>query len=186
MADPFYGEIRAFTFAFAPANWAYCAGQEVQIQQYQALAAVIGTMYGGNLSQNKINLPNLQGQVAVGSGTGVGLTPRTVAQQIGTETVTLSISQIPPHTHTAQALNETATSDQTLTPSATAMLGRTANAAPYAQYPNPLPSPSPVVMMDVRSLTQVGSYQAHENRQPALTLNFCICVYDGFFPVRPS
>ena len=186
MADPFYGEIRAFTFAFAPANWAYCAGQEIQIQQYQALAAVIGTMYGGNLSQNKFNLPNLQGQVAVGSGTGVGLTPRVVAQQIGTETVTLAISQIPPHTHTGQGLNETVRTDPTLTPSSAAILGRTVGGAAYAPYPNPLPSPSPVVMMDVRSLTQIGSYQAHENRQPALTLNFCICVYGEVFPVRPS
>ena len=186
MADPFYGEIRAFAFNYAPENWAFCAGQEVSVQQYQALAAVIGTMYGGNWAQNKFNLPNLQGQVPVGSGTGIGLTPRTVAQQIGSETTTLSISQIPPHTHTAQALNETVTTDATLTPSSNAMLGRALGATAYEPYPNPLPSPSPVVMMDVRSLTQTGGNQAHENRQPSLALNFCICVYGEVFPVRPS
>ncbi|MET4697953.1 microcystin-dependent protein [Constrictibacter sp. MBR-5] len=185
MADPFYGEIRAFAFPFAPVNWAYCNGQEVSVQQNQALFAVIGTMYGGNIAQYRFNLPNLQGQVAVGSGTGPGLTPRTVAQQLGSETVTLSISQIPPHTHTAQALNETVVTDATLTPSSDAMLGRALGATPYQPYPNPLPSPSPVVMMDLRSLTQTGGNQAHENRQPALTLNFCICVYGEVFPVRP-
>lgn len=186
MADPFYGEIRAFTFAFAPANWSYCAGQEVQIQQYQALAAVIGTMYGGNLGQNRFNLPNLQGQVAVGSGTGPGLTSRVIAQHIGSESIVLSISQIPAHTHTAQAFNETVTGGETLTPSNTTMLGRATGAAPYSPYPSPLPSPSPVVMMDMRSLAQTGGNEAHENRQPALTLNFCICVQGEVFPVRPS
>ena len=86
MADPFYGEIRAFAFPFAPADWAYCNGQSVSIQQNQALFAVIGTMYGGNVSQYIFNLPNLQGQVPVGPGMAPGLTPRTVAQPIGIET----------------------------------------------------------------------------------------------------
>ncbi|GGB59005.1 tail protein [Tistrella bauzanensis] len=182
MADPFYGEIRAFAFAFAPQDWAYCIGQQVSVQQNQALAAVIGTIYGGNLGQNYFNLPNLQGQAPMGSGTGTGLTPRTVAQSFGTEAITLSISQLPVHTHTATALVQTVGTGGTLTPSSSTMLGRTISAAAYAPVPASAP---PLVELDERTLDVSGQGQAHENRQPFLTLNMCICL-NGYFPVRPS
>ncbi|MEN2978569.1 tail fiber protein [Tistrella bauzanensis] len=182
MADPFYGEIRAFAFAFAPQDWAYCAGQQVSVQQNQALAAVISTLYGGNLGQNYYNLPNLQGRAPMASGNGPGLTPRTIAENFGAETVTLTLSQLPVHTHTAIALAQTVGTGGTLTPTSSTMLGRTISAAAYAPVPASAP---PLVELDDTTLAPSGEGHAHENRQPFLTLNMCICM-NGVFPVRPS
>src|SRR6266545_636382 len=98
MADPFIGEIRMFGGNFAPLGWAFCNGQLLAISQYDALFALIGTTYGGD-GQTTFALPNLQGRIPIHMGTGGGLSPRTIGESSGTETVTLTVDQLPMHDH---------------------------------------------------------------------------------------
>ena len=89
MTQPYVGEIRMFGGNFAPSSWAFCNGQTLAISQYQVLFTLIGTTYGGN-GTTTFNLPNLQGQLAVGMGQGPGLSNYPIGQTGGVESVTLS------------------------------------------------------------------------------------------------
>src|SRR5271170_7659021 len=93
MAEPFLGEIRCFSFGFAPKGWALCNGQILSIAQNQALFAILGTTYGGNGVQT-FALPNLQGQVPAHVGLGFVL-----GQTIGEANHTLIVSEMPAHSH---------------------------------------------------------------------------------------
>ncbi len=185
--DGYTGEIRIFAFSYAPLYWAYCDGSRIAISQNQALSAIIQNLYGGDL-RTYFNLPNLQNQIPMGTGAGPGLTPRTIANTVGTETVTLKSSDLPQHDHTLQAYTApTATSTYIGTPSATTRLavGQVGGKTPIQAYnktqaPNTTLAPNAVT---VAGGTTSGSITAHENRQPYLVLNFCICT-DGVFPVR--
>ena len=97
-SNPFIGEVELFAFAFAPVGWAQCNGQLLPIANYQALFALLGTTYGGD-GVTTFALPNLQGRVPIHQGTGAGLTPKIIGQSSGSETTTLTLPQIPMHTH---------------------------------------------------------------------------------------
>jgi len=99
MSDPFIGEIRMVGFNFAPTGWALCAGSLMAISQNQALFALLGTTYGGN-GTSTFALPDLQGRSPVGVGNGLGLSPIVLGEKAGTENATLTINQLPNHTHT--------------------------------------------------------------------------------------
>lgn len=178
MADPFIGEIRAFCFDYPPLDWAYCSGTTVPAVQNQALAAVIGNIYGGD--HNNVGLPNLQGRTPMDQGTGPGLTPRTVAAIPGEIAVTLSAAQFAAHSHT---VTEYAPAPATLVnaPSSTAYLARTLG---QKNYKAPPIDPSKAVTMETASIgAYTGGVGAHENRQPYQVFNFCICLV-GNFPYR--
>lgn len=98
--DAFIGTILPWPMNWAPSGWAMCQGQLLPISQWQAVFALIGTTYGGNGTTN-FGLPNLQGRVMVGYGNGQGLTPRNMGEMAGSETVALTISNMPNHTHQA-------------------------------------------------------------------------------------
>ncbi|RZK58400.1 MAG: phage tail protein, partial [Hymenobacter sp.] len=100
--DPFIGEIRMMSFGFNPKSWALCNGQLLPIAQYQALYALLGTMYGGNGVQT-FGLPDLRGRAILGTGQGPGLSSYIQGQLGGSEAVALTQAQLPPHTHTATA-----------------------------------------------------------------------------------
>jgi microcystin-dependent protein len=102
MSDPFVGEIRLFAGNFAPRGWALCNGQILPISQNTALFSLLGTNYGGDGKSN-FALPNLQGAVAMGTGQGAGLSERVVGETAGSSGVTLLTSQMPFHSHMAQA-----------------------------------------------------------------------------------
>src|SRR5580698_1835144 len=93
MAEPFLGEIRIVGFNFAPEGWALCNGQLLSIAQNSALFNLIGTTYGGD-GQSTFALPNLQSRVPIHQGNGF-----TLAETAGVESVTLTVQQIPSHTH---------------------------------------------------------------------------------------
>jgi len=174
MADPFTGEIRIFPFAFAPYNWAFCNGQPIQVSQNPALYAVIGTQYGGNTQA--FNLPTFQGSVPMHQGAGPGLTPRAVGQATGTLSVVLNSNQMPAHTHSL--ISYTAASNPLSTPTTDTYIGRASTGNAWSdQTPNTTLAPQ---MMQI-----TGANGAHENRQPYLALNFCICLY-GDFPPKPN
>ncbi|GLQ99372.1 phage tail protein [Dyella mobilis] len=102
MSDPFLGEIRMVGFNFAPTGWALCAGNLMSISQNTALFSLLGTFYGGNGTTN-FALPDLQGRSPVGTGNGVGLSPITIGDKAGVEMTTLTINQMPSHTHAVQS-----------------------------------------------------------------------------------
>lgn len=102
MSEPFLGEIRAVGFNFAPRGWAFCAGQLMSIAQNSALFSLLGTTFGGD-GVTTFGLPDYRGRSPVGMGNGPSLTPIVQGEEAGTENTTLSLLQLPPHTHTAQS-----------------------------------------------------------------------------------
>src|SRR5215510_7968748 len=108
MGNPFVAEIRIFPFNFAPKGWAWCDGQILPISQNTALFSLLGTTYGGNGTSN-FALPNLQGCAPMHPGQGPGLSLRDLGETAGEQTVTLLQTEMPAHSHTAQA---TTTSNQ--------------------------------------------------------------------------
>lgn len=167
MAQPYLGEIRLFSFTFAPRNWALCAGQSLPVSQNQALFSLLGTSYGGN-GVNNFQLPDLRGRAPLNQNAQTGL-----GAQSGTETVALAGPQVPSHGHTLQASMSTATVN---TPGIANALGTPAAGKPlYAP-------PSGLTAMNAAALGSAGS-QPHPNMQPSLTLNFCIAL-SGVYPSR--
>lgn len=96
---PYLGEIMIYPYTFAPADWAFCHGQLLSIAQNSALFALIGTIYGGD-GQSTFGLPDLRGRTPIGAGTGSGLSTRTLGQMGGAETFTISVGNLPSHSHT--------------------------------------------------------------------------------------
>ena len=162
MADPFLGELRIVSFNFAPQGWALCNGQFLPINQNQALFALLGTTYGGN-GQTTFALPDLRGCMPMHKGNG-----HTMGERSGSNQVTLNISQMPQHTHTANANN---TLQNSVSPT-----GLYALSAPSEFYSGTFNA-----VMHPSALSSVGGSQPHENRQPSLALNFCIALI-GLFP----
>jgi microcystin-dependent protein len=166
MAEPFLSEIRIFSFGFAPRGWALCNGQLLPINQNQALFSLLGTTYGGN-GQTNFALPNLRGKTPLHTGGQIGV----LLGQVGGEAShTLTNSEMPAHTHVAQGSNN---NGDNVVPTGNvfgvvAGLYGPANAATSLQP---------------GSITNVGGSQPHENRQPFLTLSFCIAL-QGIFPSR--
>jgi microcystin-dependent protein len=162
MAEPFISEIRIVSFNFPPKGWAFCNGQLLPINQNQALFSLLGTTYGGDGRVN-FALPDLQGRTPMHMGSG-----HTLGERGGEQAHTLSISELPTHTHTASASSSNAALVQT--PAA-----NVPGAANIWGTPNDLTSLAPA------SIANVGGSQAHLNMQPFLTLNFCIAL-QGIFP----
>src|SRR5471030_301683 len=106
--DVFMGTVMTFGFNYAPNGWALCNGQIMNIQQYQALYALLGTVYGGNGSQT-FGLPNLQSRLPICQGTGPGLTTRVMGENSGTESITATLNNLPNHTHTLTGITATTT-----------------------------------------------------------------------------
>ncbi len=191
--DAFIGEIRAFTYSFIPQGWLACNGQTFSQQQQAALYSIIGTYYGG--SGTNFNLPNLNGLAVIGAGSGPGLTPRPLGQQSGTESVALtSANQLPAHTHTLtmeQVAKTTIQASTTAAPVAnSSWLSRPVQVTgastldPIFSFTQSATGVNVDTTLHPSTVGSVGNGVAHENRQPYLTLVYCICT-DGTYPVRP-
>lgn len=182
MSQPFVGEIRCFGFQFAPFDWAFCNGQPLPIANFNALFAIIGTIYGGD-GQTTFNLPNLQGQVPMHwgtptSGPATGFNT-TIGQVQGTTLVTLTQAQTPQHTHTitVQQLASGGTVESTNTPNSNNWLS---DSKPVGLWNN---TPTIDSAFAPNTISTVGGSQPHDNMQPYLALNFCISL-NGIFPSR--
>ena len=173
MADQFVGEIRPFPYNFAPLGWALCNGQLMAISQNTALFSLIGTYYGGN-GTTKFALPNLQGQIAVGQGQAPGLSPYTIGETAGTETVTLLTTQMPAHSHTLPA---SPTAGRIATPSPSVVLGAAGRGSPdvYAAGQSGT--------MSATAQSNAGGSLPHNNMMPYLAISYCIAL-TGIFPSR--
>ena len=175
MASPFIAEIKMFAGNFAPRNYAFCSGQILPIQQNTALFSLLGTTYGGN-GQTTFALPDLRGRSAIHQGSGPSLTPYSLGQPAGAETVALTTAQLPQHNHSPQATSVAgSSSDPTNNTWAANVGGRT----PPPLYSNTAPD----TLMNTNAVASTGSGLPHENRQPYLAINFII-VLSGIFPAR--
>ncbi|MGD0104328.1 MAG: tail fiber protein [Rhodopila sp.] len=179
MSEPFLGQITVFPYNFAPMGWADCAGQLLPISQYSALFSLLGTQYGGN-GQTNFALPNLQGAVPVGQGPQPGGSAYVIGETGGAETVTLTTSSMPGHTH---ALNATTASATVNLPSgqllATALKGNPINGDKGEIYNVAQPDTG----LTPGSIQPAGGSQPHNNTQPFLVLRYCIAL-TGVFPSR--
>ena len=165
MAEPFLGEIRIMSFEFAPRGWALANGQLLAINQNQALFSLLGTTFGGDGRVN-FALPDLRGRAPIHVGSG-----HTLGDRGGEQAHTLSIAELPTHTHVALAANDTG-GGTSITPQNGVLDQRRTQA--YHGATN-------LVAMNAASLGNVGGSQAHLNMQPFLILNFCIAL-QGIFP----
>ncbi|MGE4070423.1 MAG: phage tail protein [Lysobacterales bacterium] len=163
MAQPYVGEIRMFAGNFAPAGWQFCAGQLLSIAENETLFQLIGTTYGGD-GQNTFALPDLRGRLPLHQGNGFVL-----AETGGVESVTLTNSQIPSHTHPMLATLDIPTAANP----GNSVTGQAATKIYRAGAPS--------VSLANASLSSVGGSQPHENMQPYLCLSFIISLF-GIFP----
>jgi microcystin-dependent protein len=177
MTDSFIGEIQVYGFNFAPYGWAQCNGATLPVSQYSALYSLIGVTYGGNGTSN-FQLPNLLGFAACGPGQGPGLTQRNPGNVFGVQQVTLSGSQIPTHNHAFVLWNQPDTTKRSNKPTNNGFLIEPAQLEPF-----PRAGASPNTTFAPNMATAYGSTAPipHENRQPALAINYCICL-NGAFP----
>ncbi len=166
MAQPYVGEVRIFAGNFAPAGWMFCEGQLLPISEYETLFNLIGTTYGGD-GQSTFALPDLRGRIPIHFGNGFAL-----AENGGVETVTLTVSQIPSHSHPFLATNNPAAS---LNPN-NQTLGAT-EASTITAYG----TDAPLVNLSPNAISSVGGSQPHTNFQPYLCVDFIISLF-GIFP----
>ena len=175
MANPFVAEIRIFAGNFAPTGWALCNGQLLPISQNTALFSLLGTTYGGN-GQTTFALPNLQGSVPVGFGQGPGLSLRDLGEIGGEPTVTLLSTEMPVHSHTAQASTSGGTDSPANATWGESKLGKT----PLNVY---AASGANNVAMSPQALAVAGGGLPHNNMPPYLCLTFIIAL-QGIYPSR--
>ena len=165
----FLGQIVPVGFTFCPRNFVPCDGQLLQINTHTALFSLLGTTYGGD-GRTTFGIPDLESRTPIHTGHGAGLSNYRLGQKGGEENVTLTIPQIPSHSHTTTASGSLATKS---IPSATDLPAHT-NEDSYAS--------GNVVNMQETSLT--GDDRSHNNMPPFLTIRYCICIA-GIFPTRP-
>ena len=197
-------EIRIFAGNFAPRNWAFCNGQIMSIQSNTALFSLLGTTYGGN-GQSTFALPDLQGRTALGAGQGPGLSSYVQGEVLGTDAVTLNLTQMASHPHTTVVTQATTRGTGVATLQAINAGGQsapggnyigsdtTAGAKPFAHS-----SAGPAVAMAKDALTAsnvvvppptvsgivpTGNSQPHNNIMPSIAISYIICL-QGIFPSR--
>jgi microcystin-dependent protein len=162
MAEPFLSEVRIMSFGFAPKGWAMCNGQLMPINQNQALFSLLGTAFGGD-GRTTFALPDFRGRTPIHVGSG-----HTLGEKAGAQSVTLTIANLPAHTHQVMASTQNGDS---LNPAGNV----------FSAMSNAYRSPDNLTSLRPDTLTNTGGSQAHLNMQPFLALTFCIAL-QGIFP----
>lgn len=168
MAEPFLSEIRIMSFVYAPKGWALCNGQLLPINQNQGLFSLLGTTFGGDGRVN-FALPDLRGRAPMHVGSG-----HTLGERGGEQAHTLSIAELPTHTHVLMASNSPGNTSNPRPSGVGAVLAQD----PGNAYTSNVSALTP---LNPGTVANVGGSQAHLNMQPFLTLNFCIAL-QGIFP----
>ena len=169
MAEPFLSEIRLASFNFAPKGWALANGQFLPINQNQALFALLGTTFGGN-GQTTFALPDFRGKVPLHPGDGF-----TLGQAGGETAHTLSINEMPQHTHVLQAIDTGSAGSNVTDPTGNSL----SNSQPSNLYSNAINNN--LLSLRPGTVTSVGGSQPHNNMQPYLVISFIIAL-QGIFP----
>jgi microcystin-dependent protein len=165
MSNPYVGEIRMFPGNFAPLGWAFCDGSVLAIADNDVLFNLIGTTYGGD-GVNTFALPDLRGRAPIHQGNGF-----VIGQKAGVETVTLTLNQLPIHSHLPQAA-ASGSGNPANSPAGNVWSGWTGGQ--FSSQP-------PAVSMSPTAITSDGGSQAHDNMAPFLAINFIISLF-GVFP----
>ena len=169
-ATPYIGDLMLVGYNFAPRGWMDCSGQLLAISSNTALFSLIGTTYGGD-GRTTFALPDLRGRLPIAAGTGPGLTPRPQGAKGGQEQHTLTVNEMPAHSHAISAADSAATTEDP-------------DGNLFATATDPLYRPGPgSAALGSAALGLVGSSLPHENRMPYTTLRWVICV-QGEFPSR--
>jgi microcystin-dependent protein len=200
------GEIRLFAGNFSPKAWTYCAGQTMAISSNTALFSILGTTYGGN-GTTTFGIPDLRGRVAIGAGSGSGLTPRTLGEMGGAPTTTISLLQMPAHIHALSgggtvALSGSATATMNVNQTLGDLGTPDGNYLGMDMSGNNIYNPSsgnPVGVMNSGAITVNTSGLTAElptmqtsvtgvgipfnNMQPYTGMSYILCMY-GVFPPR--
>jgi microcystin-dependent protein len=166
MAQPFVGEIRIFAGNFAPVGWMFCDGQLLPISENETLFQLIGTTYGGD-GETTFALPDLRGRLPLHQGNGF-----VIGQAAGAEDVTLTVNQMPAHSHPAVATTNQGTQGN---PGGN-VLSNSQGAKPYIED-------APTGNLSPQSVSPVGGSQPHSNLQPFICINYIISLF-GLFPQR--
>eukprot|EP00162_Nutomonas_longa_P018276 comp25597_c0_seq1/m.61616 comp25597_c0_seq1/g.61616 ORF comp25597_c0_seq1/g.61616 comp25597_c0_seq1/m.61616 type:complete len:186 (-) comp25597_c0_seq1:465-1022(-) len=185
MSDCFLGEVRMFAGNYNPEDWILCNGQSLAVSQYQALFSLMGTAYGGD-GVNTFNAPDLRGRVPVGQGTNTTtsppLTPRTIGQKGGEEVHTVTVAEMPAHSHSFVVMNTTATSQSPVNQT----FGKVVrNATVYGLYTDTPPTATTLVQFDAKAVTFAGGSQAHDNMMYTTAISFIMSVL-GNYPTRAN
>lgn len=167
---PYVGQIKMFAGNFPPAGWAFCDGQLMSIAENEVLFAIIGTTYGGD-GQTTFALPDLRGRIPMGTGQGPGLSSRILGQKLGTEQETMTINQMPSHSHIVNAT--TAEGNQNV-PTGNLFANTKVLDKEYSDAPGN-------TTMKNTMIGNAGGNQPMGNMQPYLGVNFIISLY-GIFP----
>ena len=161
MSEPFLGQILTVSYNFAMRGWAACNGQLLPISQNTALFSLLGTTYGGN-GQTTFALPNLQSRIVVHPG---GI--HSLGEVGGEATHTLTVAEMPAHTHATHAHSTADAANPT--------------GAVWASTSQPEYGPPAGTAMATGSIGNAGSGVPHENEPPVLALTFIIAL-QGIFP----
>ncbi len=172
MSEPFVGEIRMFAGNFAPRGWAFCDGQLLAVSQNDALFSLFGTIYGGD-GRTTFGLPDMRGRLPIHAGQGPGLSTRRLGAKGGAEKVTLTVNQLPSHTHQpVRGTNEAANSTEP------------ANAVPAQSTGIDIFAPTaPTVDFNPAAVPNVGGSGSHSNLMPYLCIHFIVALF-GIYPSR--
>ena len=173
MSEPFLAEIRMFGFNFPPRGFAFCDGQILPINQNQALFSLLGTIYGGD-GRVTFALPDLRGRVPAHVGQSPGGDLVDLGQRRGEETNTLTVQEMPSHTHGVNATGNQASSSSAAGNALSSQARRG-----IAMYNDQGTRTS----MNANTISNTGAGQQHNNMQPYLTISFAIAL-QGLFPSR--
>ncbi|PAW93989.1 hypothetical protein CKK33_10975 [Mucilaginibacter sp. MD40] len=178
--EPLVGEIKLFAGNFAPQGWFFCDGTTLPISRYQALFSLLGTMYGGDGYSN-FQLPDLRGTVPlhVGNGGSQSGVTVTLGERTGSASVKLSVTQLPPHTHSIYAVSVGDKPQPN---------GNYLSALPVdpntGEGSNNYADGSPDSVLNAGSVTSTGGGLPFDIVQPSLGVNYII-AYEGIYPPRP-
>ncbi len=197
--DAYLGQIMLIANCFVPKKWAPCDGQLIDVEENPALFSLMGTTFGGDGHSN-FALPDLRGRVAIHYGTRPGGFTYFKGQFGGFDSVLLFEEEIPSHKHSAQFVPPTF--NASVAPGCFKGFG-SGGTDPEGKYPGPSPAGkgiyydsasagmgSSTVDLSIDftgsvNLSNTGGSRKHENRQPFLTLTYCICI-SGQYPPRPD
>ena len=166
MEEDYIGKIKLYAGNYIPADWMICDGKLLPVDEYDSLFKLLGTTYGGDGVTN-FALPDLRGRVPIGAGQGNGLSPCALGEIGGAETVTLTVDEIPYHTHPPQASSGGGNSDQ-------ANAHFWAGSSKSSQFASGNLADS---VMSEQTIAANGGGQPHDNMLPFLPINICICVF---------
>jgi microcystin-dependent protein len=176
-------EIRMFAGNFPPQSWAFCQGQVQSIAQNTALFALLGTTFGGD-GQTTFNLPDLRSRVAIHTGQGPGLSSYQLGQQAGTESNTLTATNVGGHTHTVtgNAGISVATGDGQVPVAVNNFPAGNGDAIYSSATDNSVMASASLTAITAAPQTPNGNSPI-TNIQPYIAMNFIICLF-GIFPSR--